>query len=67
MVALDALVVTAALPVMGRDLHVGVTALQWTVDAHGPAHAAGRDFLLSPRPPRSPNSPEGSEVRLPQL
>jgi MFS family permease len=41
MVALDALVVTTALPVMGRDLHAGMQALQWTVNAYGLAYAAG--------------------------
>jgi EmrB/QacA subfamily drug resistance transporter len=41
MVALDGLVVTTALPVMGRDLHAGMQALQWTVNAYGLAYAAG--------------------------
>ena len=41
MVALDALVVTTALPVMGRDLHAGMPALQWTVNTYGLAYAAG--------------------------
>jgi EmrB/QacA subfamily drug resistance transporter len=41
MVALDALVVTTALPVMGRDLHTGMQALQWTVNTYGLAYAAG--------------------------
>ena len=34
MVALDALVVTTALPAIQRDLHVGVTTLEWTVNAY---------------------------------
>jgi EmrB/QacA subfamily drug resistance transporter len=41
MVALDALVVTTALPVIGRDLHAGLPALQWTVNTYGLAYAAG--------------------------
>src|ERR671930_1893013 len=41
MVALDALVVITALPRMQRDLHVGVSSLQWTVNAYGIAFAAG--------------------------
>jgi MFS family permease len=41
MVALDALVVTTALPVMGRDLHAGMPLLQWTVNTYGLAYAAG--------------------------
>jgi EmrB/QacA subfamily drug resistance transporter len=41
MVVLDALVVVTALPRMQRDLHVGVTSLQWTVNAYGIAFAAG--------------------------
>jgi EmrB/QacA subfamily drug resistance transporter len=41
MVVLDALVVVTALPRMQRDLHVGVSALQWTVNAYGIAFAAG--------------------------
>jgi MFS family permease len=41
MVALDALVVTTALPVIGRDLHAGMATLQWTVNAYGLAYAAG--------------------------
>ncbi|HKN93939.1 MAG TPA: hypothetical protein VJU60_06400, partial [Thermoleophilaceae bacterium] len=40
MVVLDALVVVTALPRMQRDLHVGVSALQWTVNAYGIAFAA---------------------------
>jgi EmrB/QacA subfamily drug resistance transporter len=41
MVALDALVVTTALPVIGRDLHAGMPTLQWTVNTYGLAYAAG--------------------------
>jgi EmrB/QacA subfamily drug resistance transporter len=41
MVALDALVVITALPSMQRDLHVGLSSLQWTVNAYGIAFAAG--------------------------
>jgi EmrB/QacA subfamily drug resistance transporter len=41
MVVLDALVVITALPRMHRDLHVGVSSLQWTVNAYGIAFAAG--------------------------
>jgi EmrB/QacA subfamily drug resistance transporter len=41
MVVLDALVVVTALPRIQRDLHVGVSALQWTVNAYGIAFAAG--------------------------
>jgi EmrB/QacA subfamily drug resistance transporter len=41
MVALDALVVITALPRMGADLHVGLSSLQWTVNAYGIAFAAG--------------------------
>jgi EmrB/QacA subfamily drug resistance transporter len=41
MVVLDALVVVTALPRMQRELHVGVSSLQWTVNAYGIAFAAG--------------------------
>jgi EmrB/QacA subfamily drug resistance transporter len=41
MVVLDAVVVITALPRMHRDLHVGVSPLQWTVNAYGIAFAAG--------------------------
>lgn len=41
MVVLDALVVVTALPRMQRDLHVGLSSLQWTVNAYGIAFAAG--------------------------
>jgi EmrB/QacA subfamily drug resistance transporter len=41
MVVLDALVVVTALPRMQRDLHVGISSLQWTVNAYGIAFAAG--------------------------
>lgn len=41
MVVLDALVVITALPHMQHDLHVGLSSLQWTVNAYGIAFAAG--------------------------
>lgn len=41
MVALDALVVTTALPSIGADLHAGLSSLEWTVNAYGLAYAAG--------------------------
>ncbi len=41
MVALDALVVTTALPAIQRDLHVGVQTLEWTVNAYALTYAAG--------------------------
>src|SRR3954452_21735289 len=41
MVVLDALVVVTALPRMQRDLQVGLSSLQWTVNAYGIAFAAG--------------------------
>ncbi|MBV8999264.1 MAG: MFS transporter, partial [Solirubrobacterales bacterium] len=41
MVVLDALVVITALPRMQHDLHVGVSTMQWTVNAYGIAFAAG--------------------------
>jgi EmrB/QacA subfamily drug resistance transporter len=41
MVVLDALVVITALPRIQLDLHVGLPALQWTVNAYGIAFAAG--------------------------
>src|SRR5215471_14530536 len=41
MVVLDALVVITALPRMQLDLHVGLPAMQWTVNAYGIAFAAG--------------------------
>jgi EmrB/QacA subfamily drug resistance transporter len=41
MVALDALVVVTALPRMQQDLHVGFSAMQWTVNSYGIAFAAG--------------------------
>src|SRR5512142_1068687 len=34
MVTLDNLVVTTALPVIRRDLHAGLSGLQWTVSAY---------------------------------
>jgi EmrB/QacA subfamily drug resistance transporter len=41
MVVLDALVVITALPRMQSDLHVGLPAIQWTVNSYGIAFAAG--------------------------
>ena len=41
MVVLDSLVVITALPRMQQDLHVGLSTLQWTVNAYGIAFAAG--------------------------
>jgi EmrB/QacA subfamily drug resistance transporter len=41
MVALDALVVTTALPAIQHDLHVGVSTLEWTVNAYALTYAAG--------------------------
>jgi len=41
MVVLDALVVITALARMQRDLHVGLSSLQWTINAYGIAFAAG--------------------------
>ena len=41
MVVLDSLVVITALPRMQHDLHVGLPALQWTVNSYGIAFAAG--------------------------
>jgi EmrB/QacA subfamily drug resistance transporter len=41
MVALDALVVTTALPAIQRDLQVGVSTLEWTVNAYALSFAAG--------------------------
>jgi EmrB/QacA subfamily drug resistance transporter len=41
MVVLDALVVITALPHIQHDLHVGLSSLQWTVNAYGIAFAAG--------------------------
>jgi EmrB/QacA subfamily drug resistance transporter len=41
MVALDALVVITALPQIQKDLGVGLTSLQWTVNAYNIAVAAG--------------------------
>jgi EmrB/QacA subfamily drug resistance transporter len=41
MVVLDALVVVTALPRMRSDLDVGLSTLQWTVNAYGIAVAAG--------------------------
>src|SRR5919205_1169339 len=34
MVTLDNLVVTTAIPVIRRDLHAGLSGLQWTVNAY---------------------------------
>jgi EmrB/QacA subfamily drug resistance transporter len=41
MVGLDALVVTTALPTIQRSLHVGVSTLEWTVNAYALTFAAG--------------------------
>jgi EmrB/QacA subfamily drug resistance transporter len=41
MVALDTLVVITALPAMQRELHAGLSTLEWTVNAYGLAFAAG--------------------------
>jgi EmrB/QacA subfamily drug resistance transporter len=41
MAVLDALVVVTALPSIRASLHVGLSALQWTVNAYGIALAAG--------------------------
>ena len=41
MVALDATVVSTALPKMQQDLHVGLASLQWTLNSYGIAFAAG--------------------------
>src|SRR5579875_493984 len=41
MAVLDALVVVTALPSIGTSLHVGLQALQWTVNAYGISLAAG--------------------------
>jgi EmrB/QacA subfamily drug resistance transporter len=41
LVALDAVVVITALPRMQRDLHVGLSSLQWTLNAYGISFAAG--------------------------
>jgi EmrB/QacA subfamily drug resistance transporter len=41
MVAMDALVVTTALPAIQRDLHAGVSTLEWTVNAYSLTDAAG--------------------------
>jgi EmrB/QacA subfamily drug resistance transporter len=41
MVALDALVVATALPAIQRQLHAGVSTLEWTVNAYNLTYAAG--------------------------
>ena len=41
MVVLDSVVVITALPHMQADLHVGLSSLQWTINAYGIAFAAG--------------------------
>ncbi len=41
MVALDALVVATALPMIQRSLHVGLPTLEWTVNAYALTFAAG--------------------------
>lgn len=40
MVAMDALVVTTALPAIQRDLHASVSTLEWTVNAYSLTYAA---------------------------
>ena len=40
MVVLDVTVVTVAAPTIGRDLHAGVTGLQWVVDGYSLVLAA---------------------------
>jgi len=40
-VVLDTLVVVTAVPRMQQDLHVGLAALQWTVNSYGIDFAAG--------------------------
>ncbi len=81
MVVLDSVVVITALPRMQRDLHVGLAALQWTLNAYGIAFAAGiitaaalgdrfgrrRVFSLGPRPVhRSPRPPARSRPMRPR-
>src|SRR5215467_7846009 len=44
MVTLDNLVVTTALPVIRRDLHAGLSGLEWTVNAYTLTFAV---FLLT--------------------
>ncbi len=44
MVILDAVIVNVALPAMGRDLHGGISSLQWVVDGYTVAFAG---LLLS--------------------
>jgi DHA2 family methylenomycin A resistance protein-like MFS transporter len=39
MVILDAVIVNVALPSLGRELHGGITALQWVVDGYMVAFA----------------------------
>jgi EmrB/QacA subfamily drug resistance transporter len=41
MVVLDSVVVITALPRMQRSLHVGLSSMQWTLNAYGIAFAAG--------------------------
>ncbi len=41
MVALDALVVSTALPAIQHSLHAGLSTLEWTVNAYGLTYAAG--------------------------
>ena len=38
MVTLDNLVVTTALPVIRKDLHAGISGLEWTVPSPAPHH-----------------------------
>lgn len=40
MLCMDVAVVNTALPVLGRDLHSGLTGVQWVVDAYTLALAA---------------------------
>ena len=41
MVTLDALVVATALPAIQRDIHAGISTLEWTVNAYALTYAAG--------------------------
>src|SRR6204780_5704380 len=63
MAALDATVVGIALPSIGRDFHVGISTLQWVVDAYtlalagllllggtlGDSYGRGRVFMAGGR------------------
>ena len=46
MVGLDNTIVTVGLPDIGRDLHAGVSVLQWTVAAYTIALAARNSVVL---------------------